>query len=119
MAGTGVAGQLVVSRERHHEFQPVGMVFYKDSSLVFSYHDDYLATADAAEISLSLSLDRQDVQPAGFFRRPIAGGRDEGAVRQLYACERPRLRKHARAPEQRINRSARFEPRRRTSMLAK
>ena len=81
MAGTGGTGQLVVSRERHHEFQPVGMVFYKDSSLVFSYHDDYLATADAAEISLSLPLDRQDAQPAGFFE----GLLPEGEMRGLFA----------------------------------
>lgn len=81
MAGTGRTGQLVVSRERHHEFQPVGMVFYKDSSLVFSYHDDYLATADAAEISLSLPLDRQDAQPAGFFE----GLLPEGEMRGLFA----------------------------------
>ena len=81
MAEAGTAGRLVVSREHHHEFQPVGMVFYKDSSLAFSYHDDYLATADAAEISLSLPLDGKDAQPAGFFE----GLLPEGEMRGLFA----------------------------------
>lgn len=76
------AGKLVVSRENHHEFQPVGTVLYRDSSLVFSYDDEYLAAADAAEISLSLPLDEKNsAQPAAFFE----GLLPEGEMRGLFA----------------------------------